>query len=558
MFAITLFILSLSTATAQLCGTTTNLIRLDDDTCESSASLNWTSCCSTMDDCRMTELVPPGSPACTGNDNTTLALNLKFDVSEDSVGPCCKTCGTWGDPEGYSFDNQYDKFILCDARTPDCRVGRSECDKLTDHNGNKCVWLNGKRKTSRGYDFAVQGSPCVPDLTQGPAPSMLMLDIPGVLRIDLELGERAVIRRAMFTDSVGFVHTFDAERCFTEEGPFGASSPPLGDIELVDGFENVSRKYVIRYGEIYMRILCYRNVKSRKRVGVARLNIQDVIVPNHLRTNEDSGFCATGVMDRVGEENPKTTYLHQHCVQNVSSALQACKHLIDSGSTPVELEFCAIQYCHGASLPAAVREDCLESLVPVNDYEFVYQTKSGLEVASRQWELFYCKALYHLGKVSSVGECRNEVNSEGWLYALTTWGTGLTRDEARSAPRCEDPSADINDYAVGNREPCETGAYVDVYVGGVWVPAYFFPDTVCGGAYNFDITGEQAPSLFNGPIRVRQCNGVDESICPVDRCRGAPGVEVDVSYVSLENRLIQLYNEGRLCECTDNECKKIE
>jgi hypothetical protein len=485
-----------------------------------------------------------------------LVFNISFEnvVEQD----CCKSCVSYGDPEQVSFDGIYDKWIICDARggsnTDTCRMSKDVCSSLNDHNNNPCVWLAGKKKDSRRWDVGLNGSPCVPDFSQGPAPRLSLLSVPSYFAMDITMGERGIIKTAEFDhDDIHYV--FDADMCF-DGSPFTTS--PVTSATIIKQWPasgvDVGITWEMYFDDIYVQILCVRNVQKKHKIGEARLNIQTLTVPNYVLDNhpDTSGFCKTSQIELSGDVNPLTPYLHASCVANRTSALQACKHMVDRAMTPIQLEICAVKFCNSASLSDVSRERCLHELVPANEYKKVYQSTRGETKATRLWERYYCMSLVHLGMVDKRAECESMVASMGWPFALEKWGTARAR-HSNTVPICNN-STNLDDYRVEFKGPCDTGVFLDVWNGLEWVPTYFFKDDVCKDT-QFVLHESEHPLLFEGSkIQFRQCDDVENVECVSNRCTPKAGVYISAEYMSVEARLIRLYNEGRLCECSDDTC----
>lgn len=527
-----------------------------DDECGGSyGSASWPACCTTDAECRTFEFVPPvGSTGpCGGTEGggDTMSLNITFgpDTDED----CCVTCSCYGDPECFSFDHTFSKWIVCDGRTTDsCLIQKNKCLSLTDNNDNSCVWRNGRKKNSRGYNVGLNGSPCIPDFKNGPAPTMQMIDIPGVMEVVLELGERSIITNVLITVD-GVADEFDAERCF-DGNPFKGSVPPYATPESSDR-GRIERTWIIQHEGIFMQMVCIRLLDNKKNPGRARINVQELAVPNEMSA---SGFCSTNIIDKVGGLNPDTEHIHETCVQNETSALQACKALLEPGVVPSEMQECATKYCNGGY--GGSRTKCLQELVPPNDYSLVTDRKK-MKKAVSMWTYYYCSNVVKMNKVKSLSECRHYVYRLGWWAAVEKWGNGIGHMS------CTPAMDDLEQYRIGRRmNPCEHGVFIDVDMGNGWEEKYFIPENLCGGvsSLEFTVTPEMSPMLFNpqNRIQVRQCTngaGVDKHKCSIDRCKSTRGVSFSIDYSSIVAKIMKLYADGNLCSCDQEtgECEKI-
>ena len=182
----------------------------------------------------------------------------------------------------------------------------------------------------------------------------------------------------------------------------------------------------------------------------------------------------------------------------------------------------------------------------------LFQSTRGETKATRLWERYYCMSLVHLGMVDKRAECESMVASMGWPFALEKWGTARAR-HSNTVPICNN-STNLDDYRVEFKGPCDTGVFLDVWNGLEWVPTYFFKDDVCKDT-QFVLHESEHPLLFEGSkIQFRQCDDVENVECVSNRCTPKAGVYISAEYMSVEARLIRLYNEGRLCECSDDTC----
>lgn len=146
-------LLSLITAvSASSCGVQSDTMVMTNGECGGSyGSASWPDCCSTDAECRDFDFTPPvsGGQCGGGNVDETMEFNITFWPETDES--CCTTCSCYGDPECFSFDHTFKKWIICDGRPDDsCKIHKNKCLSLTDHNDNKCVWKNGRKKDIQG------------------------------------------------------------------------------------------------------------------------------------------------------------------------------------------------------------------------------------------------------------------------------------------------------------------------------------------------------------------------------------------------------------------------
>ena len=530
---------------SQLCGTRESKSSVD--SCNIDSKFKWTSCCAFGDQCRKYEVqVPELSSSCNSPDSNRLSIKLVFNLDRNDT--CCESCTCYGDPECVSFGRSFDKWIVCDARESSCRITKSVCDTLLDHNNNKCVWKSPELD-NKNWDVGLLGSPCEPNFTSGKLPMMNMMNIPSLLNIDLILGERGVITAALLKIKGDKTFIFNASKCFSDEAnPFTGEFWPAA--KIIKKISNESIKWSILYGNVYVRILCIR-VRNGNQYSNPRLNVQEVMVPNEKVKSNQLGFCATGIIIPTGSVNPNTDFLHDLCVQNVSTPLQACKNLIDFGSTTIELKQCATRFCETGQFSNQQRADCNSQLVSANDFSTNYGSVKEKN-ANRLWIYYYCKSLRNLGIIDSSSNCEHQINAEGWPYAVGLWGNG------KGSNACATTYPKIKNYLIVNKKACDKGVFIDVYVNKTWLPKYFIPETTC--PLEIIVNQQEALDLFKteNKMRIRQCDNFNDQQCDTDRCLRITGMEASITYNSVESTLTKLYKKGNLCTCDKGKCEPLK
>jgi len=486
----------------------------------------------------------------------TLSLSLTVKKLDDDH-QCCKSCVCFGDPECVSFHGVEDLWIPCDAREdpfhrvdksrPTCRIYKDICDDLTDPNNNPCQWIRPGSNSSAGWDMAVKGSPCVPDLSAGEITMNMYTSKNGKFAIDLYLGERGIIQQVKVSlESQKYV--LDADRCFdVKEETNKASAWETTSGSLPSTFSKLDNATGTEVGwqltdpesDTSVFLLC---VRATENVGLPRINVQSL---NVLTTDADlgSGFCVDDKILEAGQTED-TYNRHMACVASDESALQACKFLVSAGLVDNQLDECGASYCTASVLG---REECMNG-------------KQGLRVATKnaRWVATYCKAIVKQTEadVNPVGfeACQAQVLGEGWPAAVKRWGKG-TKEASAPSTSC---GSSLEDYVISKRQPCEDGVFLEVDTsaadeGANWVPKYFFPTRLppCEGVV-FETDAVKDKDLFRYPVSFRQCDSVVEEGCAdlVATCSKTSGAEIEIAYTNtakaFSERLTELYKEGKL------------
>lgn len=515
---------------------------------------SWASCCSFEHDvksgvCRTFELSGKYCDPETDQNGCAqlgqqdkLVLDLSFDALPAGA-PCCKSCVCFGDPECVAFDGSKDLWIPCDGRTLNsCTVTRAACEKLQDpswtaSNPQMCQWIRKDRDDNKGgWDMAMNGSPCVPDLTKDIL--MNMHKGSGGFNADLVLGERGIIQEIRFTID-GKKHSLDALDCF-QKAPnesWQENGPPAGsNWTKSDDNKEVAWSFFDSKSQTYVKMLCVRAV-SGTRNGLPRINVQEITVS---KNSKGSGFCTSGnIAGRTGDYED-SAIKHGKCIQDVPDPLQACKHLVNFALTERDLQECARQYCAIADIP---KGNC----------------DLGNGESGAKWIRVYCQAIRNNGQLPpeiTDESCRSQVDEQGFAFATETWGKGLKLVDLSGNQTC---GVSLNEYTIAKKPSCTNGVSIDVFVGssaeGTWQELFFIPAShaPCKGqlVLTYSELSPDGKKLFTHPLRLRQCGIKQQVVCEqVATCSENVGIRFSITFTNQFSALVEAYENGFL------RCKK--
>lgn len=489
---------------------------------------NWSSCCSfgqvngTLDQCRTFETTGQYCSSCDvvngicsgigADDSLTLSVSFTALPADKQ---CCKACTCYGDPECVAFNGVMDVWIPCDARTTSqCSPTQSQCGATQGPNGHTCNWVRKDRKDSSGWNFAMNGSPCVPSALES-NPIMMNMHTTKGFKTDLQLGERGIISKVTFSyGSDADVSTIRADDCFSSPGrnawkgsrgmPAGAKMQASGDGSQVSWvfFDEASKTFV--------HFSCVRAVQGSA-TGAPRINFQELTV---AETTNSTGFCSSGVIaDQTGPGS--STALHTQCTLSAPSALNACKSLVGESLTVANLPECAQMFCAVSPLDAA---NC--------------QAILGDGTTDGAWVDVYCNSI-SINSGMGAAECKKQVNAQGYVWAVSSLGNGH-KLESNFGRSC---GTSLSEYTMDKKPVCDDGIYIEVNKGTTanpnWVPVFFIPvsNPPCNG--NLTVTGEDnlANPLFAYPIRIRQCDVKSNPVCnAVSTCSETYAVAFKLDY----------------------------
>lgn len=369
------------------------------------------------------------------------------------------------------------------------------------------------------------GSPCVPDTDIGPLPTSLIYENSDV-SVNIELGERGIIT-SLIVDRQGMRHVLSAESCFVNDFPFDI---PLGTVHRSrNGIQ--TKLWSINFDSIYIRVLCIRE-KSGDQLGIARLNIQDLSVPNTVNNN-DKGICVDGTIPNIDpEDHDRSARLHTLCVENVPDALQACKASVHLAYSSHDLDECGEFFCSNADLSDKQKTKCLRSLV----------SNKNEKSLAKAWLTEYCRSIINSGITQlTMSRCISEIKLQGWHWAVDTWGNGRVTSVTK---QCYGGVV-LNDFTIEKRQQCDVGVTLDVMKDGQWTSKYYFPSYVCSDV-DLEIRPEDDSELFSLPVRLSQCNTMNGAVCGVEKCKSIPDTKLSVEFESLAGRLLKMYLNDEL------------
>lgn len=547
----------ISSSSVGLCGSANTLEVPAQAVCAESqqtvlSDMKWEPCCPFanpgMEHCRTYEVGQPycakSVPECLGDtqgiatcddldetDQMTLSLTFK----EEEKDSCCRTCTCFGDPECVSFSGAMDLWIPCDARQikgKSCKMYKDTCEGMMGPNGQECAWV-GSGTTSKGVDFPMEGSPCQPVGTPQEI-TMSMFDS-GDNKIELGLGERGIIQLVTVRLN-GIDAVLDAKKCFSEGGAaaWGLDELPSSNwVETVED-ENTLIAWSVKDAttKTLLRLVCIRAV-TKKGNGLPRINVQELAVDND---KDGEGFCSTGVISDKNGDNDLSSEMHETCTQNQTSALQACKFLVEMATPASMIDDCAASYCNRA---ATGKQKCEKTL-----------RKSDSDKA---WLKAYCESVLIAPKYagtapSSLKECMRVVKAEGYGIGTELFGQGYKIEESESED--DECGSSIAEYAVDEDfATCEFGINLQVLRDdGLWITKYFIPKSkpLCDDVIT--INGAEAPQLFTNAVRIQQCDskGTNKQCQALSTCDAVFGVDFQISYSSEQANLKQLLDNGLL------------
>lgn len=431
---------------------------------------------------------------------------------------CCKTCKCYGDPRCYSFDGDFDEFILCDGRTPGesvddrCVIRQETCESQRDQEGNQCQWTGPtysdpwqQEQGENQYSVSRYGSPCRYNPAVSETPYILMYSVAGY-EVEVEQGERGYIQSVNLETRSGRFR-IEAEQCLDGD-----------DWEVLEAGDEADYQFTqIQYGREYvwkvvdfntgieLKIRCTGNIVSGDYTNMF-INVEELADPNIDRTEDDdsSGFCVAG---SLSEKSLATTEYTDMLV-----AGGYCDNWNEDTSEIMKREVVRIitnnPGVSNTGVENAYRGFCQQYFSP--GYGSVSACVNAFEDANRLSELIssFCQAAS-----LQTDECEESIQvlaeSDGYKEAFRVAYSSYIENHNE---QCNVQPGDLPLELVMSDDVCETGVELQWYNPRKeqWLTYAAFPDngSACNGytvTYNYD----DDPKLFKNPLRIVQKHNFD-------------------------------------------------
>lgn len=483
-------------------------------------------------------------------DELILYLTMNQTTSDET---CCRTCKCIGDPDCTAFDGSHASWVLCDGRKiKNCKMGKKVCLSQVDHLGNQCQWLKG---TDSWSNFLESGSPCQPNFELSGYPTMQMYKR-GDFELNLTLGERGIIREIVVTSGAGDLYTMTADDCFeydprthttanTKKAWTTSKSniPSTWSVSTPNDVEITWRIADSTAGVVIDATCTHATNASSNRFDIDSLYLVGE------ETDDESGYCSTGVIDRglasvklSGDDDYK---FQQKCLAvNLPELLTTCKAVVGLECTPHSLNTYIKYWCDNASLDDTDVD---------GDSDLCYTnlaTKGSTADRAELWVKYLCQ----LNHVNDVDSCMSLVSQFGWVEFLNKYSNGLSDTTATGSSATTTCVSNVSSYSVleGDDATCALGIFVEYELTtDNWVQAFFIPQNQPPCNDELVINGAEQANLFLYPIRFRQCS-LAESCLQDTGCAPTAGFDVQLTFSST---VCPLRGEG---ECFDTQCQLDE